>query len=54
MKVKLRDGRKGTIVEKMDDGVLVLLNRKRDKNYKHHKTEYYVYAKEGTYEVRGG
>jgi|DEB0MinimDraft_3_1074331.scaffolds.fasta_scaffold06351_8 hypothetical protein len=52
MKVKLNDGRKGTVVEELDNGVSVLLDRKGDKNYKKHKTEYVVYAKEGTYEVR--
>lgn len=50
MKVKLRDGRKGTIVETFDDGVSVLLERKSEKNFRKHKTEYIVYAKEGTYE----
>ena len=54
MKIKITKGhakgRKGTIVEKSEDGVLVLMDRKRDKNYKHHKTEYYVFVKEGAYE----
>ena len=53
MKIKItsgfRKGRKGTITEKTDGGVLVLLDRKREKNYKHHKTEYVVFAEEGTY-----
>jgi hypothetical protein len=52
MKVKLNNGRKGTVVETFDDGVAVLLDRKSDKNYRKHKTEYVVYAKEGTYEIR--
>jgi len=56
MKIKItkgfRKGRKATVSEKTDDGVLVLLDRKRDKNYKHHKTEYYVFVEEGSYEVR--
>lgn len=52
MKVKLKNGRKGTVIETFDDGVSVLLDRKSDKNYKKHKTEYVVFAKEGTYEVR--
>ena len=54
MKIKItkgfRKGRKGTVSEKTDDGVLVLMDRKRDKNYKHHKTEYYVFIEEGAYE----
>lgn len=49
-KVKLNDGRKGTIVETFDDGISVLLERKGEKNYRKHKTEYVVFAKEGTYE----
>lgn len=52
MKVKLSNGRKGTIVEKFDDGVSVLLDRKGEKNFRKHKTEYVVFAKEGTYEIR--
>jgi hypothetical protein len=56
MKIKITKGhakgRKGTVAEKTDDGVLVLMDRKRDKNYKHHKTEYYVFIEEGSYEVR--
>ena len=42
MKVKLNNGRKGTVVETFDDGVAVLLDRKSDKNYRKHKTEYVV------------
>jgi len=48
----LKNGRKGTVVEKFDNGVSVLLDRKSDKNYRKHKTEYVVFAKEGSYEVR--
>ena len=49
MKVKLKNGRSGKVVEKFDDGVAVLLDRKSDKNYRKYKTEYVVYAKEGSY-----
>lgn len=51
-KVKLNDGRKGSVQETFDDGVSVLLDRKGDKNYRKHKTQYVVFAKEGSYEVR--
>lgn len=45
MKIRTRQGKKGTVVETFDDGYAVLLDRKRDKNYKHHKTEYVVYVR---------
>ena len=58
MKVKItqgsKKGRKGTIVEQSTDGIIVSLDRKREKNYKHHKTEYYVFVEEGAYERQKG
>lgn len=52
MKVKLNNKRIGTVVETFDDGVAVLLHRKKEKNYKHHQTEYIIFAKKGTYELQ--
>ena len=45
--VELSNGKKGKIVDYFPDGgYAVSLIRKKEKNYKHHKTEYVVYAKD--------